>query len=98
MYTLLQGRLQEQNKSLNKDDLLSMVRWGAEEMFSAKDAMITNDDIDKACLCAAALQLTIRRHVRAQHKHGTPACSWSTNNLRILVPSLEELHCMGDST
>uniref|UniRef100_A0ACD5VFE8 Uncharacterized protein n=1 Tax=Avena sativa TaxID=4498 RepID=A0ACD5VFE8_AVESA len=41
-----QGRLSEQ-KSVNKDDLLQMVRFGAEMVFSSKDSTITDEDIDR---------------------------------------------------
>ncbi|CAL0307234.1 unnamed protein product [Lupinus luteus] len=41
-----QGRLAEQ-KSVNKDELLQMVRFGAEMVFSSKDNTITDEDIDR---------------------------------------------------
>ena len=41
-----QGRLAEQNRKLSKDELMSMVRFGANEIFNAKGSMITDDDID----------------------------------------------------
>ncbi|KAH9328774.1 hypothetical protein KI387_000882, partial [Taxus chinensis] len=41
-----QGRLAEQ-KSVNKDELLQMVRFGAEMVFSSKDSTITDEDIDR---------------------------------------------------
>ncbi|XP_047311709.1 ISWI chromatin-remodeling complex ATPase CHR11-like [Impatiens glandulifera] len=41
-----QGRLAEQ-KTVNKDELLQMVRFGAEMVFSAKDSTITDEDIDR---------------------------------------------------
>ncbi|KJE94231.1 helicase, variant [Capsaspora owczarzaki ATCC 30864] len=41
-----QGRLVEQQKALNKDDMLSMIRFGADRVFKTEDAMITDDDID----------------------------------------------------
>ncbi|CAG9463301.1 unnamed protein product [Pedinophyceae sp. YPF-701] len=42
-----QGRLAENTKSVNKDELLSMVRYGAELIFSSKDSSsITDEDID----------------------------------------------------
>ncbi|CAL5359231.1 unnamed protein product [Camellia sinensis] len=40
-----QGRLAEQ-KTVNKDELLQMVRFGAEMVFSSKDSTITDEDID----------------------------------------------------
>ncbi|CAM6103212.1 unnamed protein product [Calypogeia fissa] len=41
-----QGRLAEQ-KAVNKDELLQMVRFGAEKVFSSKDSTITDEDIDR---------------------------------------------------
>ncbi|CAN8269599.1 unnamed protein product [Cochlearia groenlandica] len=41
-----QGRLAEQ-KTVNKDELLQMVRYGAELVFSSKDSTITDEDIDR---------------------------------------------------
>ncbi|KAI5082083.1 hypothetical protein GOP47_0001826 [Adiantum capillus-veneris] len=41
-----QGRLAEQ-KAVNKDELLQMVRFGAEMVFSSKDSTITEEDIDR---------------------------------------------------
>ncbi|KAJ0963388.1 hypothetical protein J5N97_028510 [Dioscorea zingiberensis] len=41
-----QGRLAEQ-KIVNKDELLQMVRYGAEMVFSSKDSTITDEDIDR---------------------------------------------------
>ncbi|XP_058203244.1 ISWI chromatin-remodeling complex ATPase CHR11 isoform X4 [Rhododendron vialii] len=41
-----QGRLAEQ-KTVNKDELLQMVRFGAEMVFSSKDSTITDEDIER---------------------------------------------------
>ncbi|KAI5004690.1 hypothetical protein ZWY2020_031933 [Hordeum vulgare] len=41
-----QGRLSGQ-KTVNKDDLLQMVRFGAEMVFSSKDSTITDEDVDR---------------------------------------------------
>lgn len=41
-----QGRLVENTKTVNKDDLLNMVRYGAELVFSSEAANITEEDID----------------------------------------------------
>lgn len=36
----------EAQKTLGKDDMLSMIRYGAKEIFAGKDATITDEDID----------------------------------------------------
>ncbi|CAM6019488.1 unnamed protein product [Sphagnum balticum] len=41
-----QGRLAEQ-KAVNKDELLQMVRYGAEKVFSSNNSTITDEDIDR---------------------------------------------------
>lgn len=41
-----QGRLVENTKTVNKDDLLNMVRYGAEMVFSSEASKITEADID----------------------------------------------------
>ena len=42
-----QGRLQENQKNLNKDELLSMVRYGADKIFDgAQGSTITDEDIE----------------------------------------------------
>ncbi|EPS67289.1 hypothetical protein M569_07487, partial [Genlisea aurea] len=41
-----QGRLAEE-KTVNKDELLQMVRFGAEMVFSSKDSTVTDEDIDR---------------------------------------------------
>ena len=35
------------NAAVNKDELLQMVRFGAEMVFSSKDSTITDEDIDR---------------------------------------------------
>ncbi|GBG88593.1 hypothetical protein CBR_g48123 [Chara braunii] len=41
-----QGRLAE-SKAVNKDELLQMVRFGADKVFSSKDSTITEEDIER---------------------------------------------------
>ncbi|PSC72801.1 chromatin-remodeling complex ATPase chain [Micractinium conductrix] len=41
-----QGRLVENTKSVNKEDLLNMVRYGAERVFSSEATNITEEDVD----------------------------------------------------
>lgn len=44
---LFVGRLIDQNiNKLGKDDVLSMIRHGANQVFASKDSMITDEDID----------------------------------------------------
>eukprot|EP00512_Aurantiochytrium_limacinum_P004433 CAMPEP_0171496774 /NCGR_PEP_ID=MMETSP0958-20121227/6893_1 /TAXON_ID=87120 /ORGANISM="Aurantiochytrium limacinum, Strain ATCCMYA-1381" /LENGTH=1279 /DNA_ID=CAMNT_0012030923 /DNA_START=175 /DNA_END=4014 /DNA_ORIENTATION=- len=41
-----QGRLQQQNKNLDKDELMTMVKFGAEAIFKTTGATVTDEDID----------------------------------------------------
>ena len=41
-----QGRLAEQNNSLEKDDLMKMVRFGADQILSGKGGTYSDEDID----------------------------------------------------
>ena len=41
-----QGRLQEKDKKLSKNDLLETIRFGADKVFRSKESTITDDDID----------------------------------------------------
>jgi hypothetical protein len=41
-----QGRLMDQNKSLSKGELMTMVRFGADEIFRSQESTITDEDID----------------------------------------------------
>lgn len=40
------GRLVDQKNHLNKDEMLNMIRHGANHVFSSKDSEITEEDID----------------------------------------------------
>eukprot|EP00658_Telonema_sp_P-2_P000140 TRINITY_DN10043_c0_g2_i1.p1 TRINITY_DN10043_c0_g2~~TRINITY_DN10043_c0_g2_i1.p1 ORF type:complete len:965 (+),score=286.55 TRINITY_DN10043_c0_g2_i1:52-2946(+) len=42
-----QGRLQEQSKALSKNDLIGMIKYGADEVLRAKGSTITDSDIEK---------------------------------------------------
>lgn len=41
-----QGRLINQNQKLGKDEMLSMIRHGANHVFASKESEITDADID----------------------------------------------------
>ena len=41
-----QGRLQDTDKKMSKQDLLETLRFGAEKIFKSKDSTITDEDID----------------------------------------------------
>lgn len=41
-----QGRLQEKQSKLSKNEMLDMIRFGADQVFRAQDSTITDEDID----------------------------------------------------
>lgn len=41
-----QGRLADSKSTLNKDEMLNMIRHGANHVFASKDSEITDEDID----------------------------------------------------
>lgn len=41
-----QGRLQDKNKNLSKNEMLEMIRFGADKVFRSTETTITDDDID----------------------------------------------------
>uniref|UniRef100_A0A0N5AGX8 SWI/SNF related, matrix associated, actin dependent regulator of chromatin, subfamily a, member 5 n=1 Tax=Syphacia muris TaxID=451379 RepID=A0A0N5AGX8_9BILA len=41
-----QGRLADAQKTLGKEDMLDMIRHGADQVFASKDSTITDEDID----------------------------------------------------
>ncbi len=49
------GRLADSQKRVGKDEMLQMIRHGADTVFQSKDSLITDDNIDtilaKVCLC-----------------------------------------------
>ena len=67
-----QGRLQEAggNKSMKKDDLLEMVRNGADKIFSATNSTITDEDIEAILNHYQDARVVCREMIRAAHHGG----------------------------
>ena len=40
------GRLVDSHKRVDKDEMLQMIRHGADNVFQSKDSLITDDNID----------------------------------------------------
>jgi hypothetical protein len=62
-----QGRLTQNASKVGKDDLLSMVKYGAEKVFSSEPTKITDEDID--AIITKGENETVRSGV---HKHTKP--------------------------
>ena len=43
---LVVGRLVDSHKRVDKDEMLQMIRHGADNVFQSKDSLITDDNID----------------------------------------------------
>lgn len=41
-----QGRLVDSHQKVGNDEMLNMIRHGADKVFSAKDSTVTDDDIE----------------------------------------------------
>ena len=59
-----QGRLAEQNSSLEKEELMRMVRFGADQIISGKGGTYTDEDID--ALIAKGEERTSAMHAKLQ--------------------------------
>jgi hypothetical protein len=60
-----QGRLAEQHASLEKGELMKMVRFGADQILSGKGGTYTDEDID--ALIARGEEKTSEMQVRVKH-------------------------------
>ena len=56
-----QGRLTQNSTKVGKDDLLSMVKYGAERVFSSEPTKITDEDVD--AIIAKGESDTVRCHL-----------------------------------
>ena len=73
-----QGRLSDNKASVNKDDLLSMVRYGAEMVFSGGGGTITDEDIDAIIakvILASVCARSALTHTPANHLDSLEACT-----------------------
>ena len=41
-----QGRLADRNTKMSKEEMVALIRYGADEIFRTKDSTITDEDID----------------------------------------------------
>lgn len=46
VFVVLVGRLVDNKNALNKDDMLNIIRHGANHVFASKDSEITDEDIE----------------------------------------------------
>lgn len=74
-----QGRLSDNKASVNKDDLLSMVRYGAEMVFSGGGGTITDEDID-AIIAKVCVQV-----VFIDALPSSVTCGWVTSKQDFCV-------------
>ncbi|KAG2523912.1 hypothetical protein JM18_004735 [Phytophthora kernoviae] len=85
-----QGRLAQQNRKLSKDELMTMVRFGADEIFNAGGSMITDDDIDAILARGEERTETMKGKIAADMQHNLANFSLSGENGNASVSSLYE--------
>ncbi|KAE8988474.1 SWI/SNF-related matrix-associated actin-dependent regulator of chromatin subfamily A member 5 [Phytophthora fragariae] len=85
-----QGRLAQQNRKLSKDELMTMVRFGADEIFNARGSMITDDDIDAILARGEERTETMKGKIAADMQHNLANFSLSGDNGNASVSSLYE--------
>ncbi|TDH69322.1 hypothetical protein CCR75_002567 [Bremia lactucae] len=85
-----QGRLAQQNRKLSKDELMTMVRFGADEIFNARGSMITDDDIDAILARGEERTETMKGKIAADMQHNLANFSLSGDNGNANVSSLYE--------
>lgn len=75
-----QGRLAQQNRKLSKDELMTMVRFGADEIFNARGSMITDDDIDAILAKGEERTESMKAKIAADMQHNLANFSLSGDN------------------
>ncbi|KAL4085638.1 hypothetical protein PRIC1_014974 [Phytophthora ramorum] len=85
-----QGRLAQQNRKLSKDELMTMVRFGADEIFNARGSMITDDDIDAILARGEERTEDMKGKIAADMQHNLANFSLSGDNGSANVSSLYE--------
>lgn len=75
-----QGRLAQQNRKLSKDELMTMVRFGADEIFNARGSMITDDDIDAILAKGEERTESMKAKIAADMQHNLANFSLSDDN------------------
>ncbi|OWZ18250.1 hypothetical protein PHMEG_0007693 [Phytophthora megakarya] len=85
-----QGRLAQQNRKLSKDELMTMVRFGADEIFNARGSMITDDDIDAILARGEERTEAMKGKIAADMQHNLANFSLSGENGNANVSSLYE--------
>jgi SWI/SNF-related matrix-associated actin-dependent regulator of chromatin subfamily A member 5 len=64
-----QGRLAEQNSSLQKDELMKMIRFGADQVLSGKGGTYTDEDIDALIAKGEERTSEIQAKLQTDAKH-----------------------------
>ncbi|CAI5731954.1 unnamed protein product [Hyaloperonospora brassicae] len=85
-----QGRLAQQNRKLSKDELMTMVRFGADEIFNARGSMITDDDIDAILARGEERTESMKGKIAADMQHNLANFSLSGDNGNANASSLYE--------
>jgi len=74
-----QGRLAEQNTNLSKNELMSMVRFGADEIFKGQGSVLTDADIDVILANGEARTAEQQELIQKDAQHSLANFSLSTS-------------------
>jgi SWI/SNF-related matrix-associated actin-dependent regulator of chromatin subfamily A member 5 len=75
-----QGRLAEQNKALSKEELLTMVTFGADEVFKSRGDTVTDEDIDQILERGQSRTDTDRDRIQKDMQHNLRSFSLDSLN------------------
>ncbi|KAI9921525.1 hypothetical protein PsorP6_000794 [Peronosclerospora sorghi] len=82
------GRLAQQNRKLSKDELMTIVRFGADKIFNARGSMITDEDIDAILARGEERPESMKGKIAADMQHNIANFFLSGENGNASVSSL----------
>ncbi|KAI9906451.1 hypothetical protein PsorP6_003258 [Peronosclerospora sorghi] len=83
-----QGRLAQQNRKISKDELMTIVRFGADKIFNVRRSMITDEDIDAILARGEERPESMKGKIAADSHHNIANLSLSGDNGNASVSSL----------
>lgn len=78
--------------AVNKDELLQMVRFGAEKVFSSKDSTITDEDIDRIIAKGEEATAELDAKMKKFTEDAIKFKMDDSTELRLLISSLPMLN------
>jgi SWI/SNF-related matrix-associated actin-dependent regulator of chromatin subfamily A member 5 len=75
-----QGRLAEQNKSLSKDEVMGMVKFGADEILKSTTGTITDEDIDALLMKGEERTKLLNNQIQSDMQHNLASFTLSAED------------------